>query len=596
MFSNRWSTAPVVLAGAFLFTGTTVGAEETRPVLELNHPDHPVFHSNSLDQPRLDVVMTRNGEVVEDLRMNPWSGEEEMAPAVFRAFVDTGASGFTISYLHKEANEFDEPSLQFTQDEFLGEYTNLGIGGEEAGDVYGEFGFRIRNGPPDPFGMAGELIDEFVPYEDDFRLWVRRAPGIGEVNEIELEGGFIYPLVSPVNIIGMPVIEQRVMVMNWERNEMLEETFPNIRELHTFLLEREDPAIPETNITVDLMMKEFVGDPSPGEVNPTTSRNPLVKDVKITHDPERDGVVGDWLFDTGAGASFISFDWAQTIGLIAEEFEDLKAYLVEHQAAGGIVSQVGGIGPDTVTVPVMQLNEIRVPAQEGFDLVWRDVNLLVFEHPELADLGLEGIFGMNLVGPSVTIDASVFDGVNISDPGLLLMFFEDISPVPFSSLVFEVTGEETAELRFFTDRQLPAAHESSSFASWRENQFGADAANDAVSGPLADPGNFGLPNLLRYGFGMESYRPERSHLPAVTWSSGTETGGGPELVFRRFRNDTSVTYRVEYSVDLEGWETAVDLAWDTTPIDAERESVSVRVHDPLPPEGAFLRVVVEKVD
>ncbi len=601
MISKRWKGMPAVSALVYLLSATVVSfAAESRPALELNHPSVPYFNANSLDQPRLEAVLTRNGVVVEDLRYDPFTGNMEMAPAVFKAFIDTGASGFTISHLHAEPNEYTEAVfLDFKPEDVLGQYTNLGLGGEEVGDVIGQFGLRIRNGPVDPFGMAGDFLEEFLPYESGFDLWLRQAPGVGEVNEVDLGGGMVYQLVSPVNIIGMPVIEQRVMVMRWERNEFLEALFPEIREMHTFLLGHEDPAIPETNVTLDLEMRDFVGEPDPGEVNPTTSRNPLLRDVTISHDPERDSVTGNWLFDTGAGASFISFDWARTIGLIPEEFENLEAFVVEHTANEGIISQVGGIGPNTVTVPVLELNEIRIPAREGFDLVWRNVKILVFEHPELAALELEGIFGMNLVGPAVTIDANVLEGVNVSDPTLLLTFFDDITPSPFSSMVFEVTGEETAELRLFADRELPAAHTSISFAAWRESQFGADASDDAVSGPLADPGNFGLPNLLRYGFAMDGLQPQRDHLPALTWAAAPAddtSGDGPVLVFQRFRNTTGVDYRVEFSPDLEGWQPVEDVTWEVSPLDAERETVTARVMDPVPPNGGFFRVVVEKVD
>ena len=258
MMAMRKTTGPVtagLLAVMFFWGVSFLGAREVL----LNHPDHPGFHSNALDQPRLDAVLTRDGEVVEDLMFNPWTGEMEMMPAVFRAFIDTGASSFVISHLHAGENEHDDiPSFHFTGDEFLGEYTNLGLGGEEIGDVVGEFGLRIRNGPVDPFGMAGEHLDEFVSYDHDFRLWTRRAPGVGEVNEIDM-GDWIYELVSPINIIGMPVIEQRVMVMHWERNEILEELFPDAREMRTYLLEKGDESVPETNVTLDLEMRDFVG-------------------------------------------------------------------------------------------------------------------------------------------------------------------------------------------------------------------------------------------------------------------------------------------------------------------------------------------------
>jgi len=44
---------------------------------------------------------------------------------------------------------------------------------------------------------------------------------------------------------------------------------------------------------------------------------------------------------------------------------------------------------------------------------------------------------------------------------------------------------------------------SSNFATWRAANFtGADLADDALSGPDADPAASGLSNLARYAFGI----------------------------------------------------------------------------------------------
>ena len=554
----------------------------------LNRAEQEFFHATAMDQPRLYGLLTdADGAVMED----------DFGPVYFRAFIDTGSSSFVISNLHA-TGDFNQRPFGFVEDDFVDEYTNLGLGGEEVGSVTREFGIRLLNQPE----LSVEL-DDFVDY-GSHRLWVRKAPGIGEVIEFETEDWGVLTVASPINIIGMPVIEQRTMVMEWLSPEDPDEVLPSeARELQTRLLPKGDGGIPATNVTLDLKMRNFV-EASGNEILPSFSKNPLVRDVRISHASERESVTADWLFDTGAGSSFISFDFAQTIGLIHQSYASLDDYLVDHKAADGMISRVGGIGPDMVTVPLLEVKEISVPAREGFDLVWENVRIYVFDHPELAELGLEGIFGMNMIGPSATVDASLLGDLGFDEEAgtpnsdildLLFAMLSDITPAAFETIVFEVTGEETAELRFFTDRELPAAHESISFDSWRESQFGADAGNDAISGPLADPGDYGLKNLLRYGFAMEGPQPQRTHLPAVTGSPNT-TGGGPVLEFQRFRNVVGVTYRVEYSADLGAWETAEEVTWETTPIDTERESVSAQVHDPLPAKGAFFRVVVEKVD
>src|SRR5690606_30827347 len=141
------------------------------------------------------------------------------------------------------------------------------------------FGLLLYNGP---FPLEGEVyVEDFVDY-GEYNLWVRQAPGIGEFNVVDVGEGIQYPLTSALNIVGMPIIEKRVMTMLWaapptELFDLLEAVFPgmftpslrNIRELETHLLPHGDPAVPDTNITLELEMRDFVGEPRPGEVLPT---------------------------------------------------------------------------------------------------------------------------------------------------------------------------------------------------------------------------------------------------------------------------------------------------------------------------------------
>ena len=517
----------------------------------LNHPDHPIVNATGLEQPRLYALLTRDGEVIT------WEGQE----VIFHAFIDTGASGFAISNLLVEY-------FGFGPDDFMGEYTTLGLGGEEVGDVTRDLGVHVLSGPPP---WDGEVtVGDFVDY-GEFNLWVRRAPGIGE----DIVG---FP--NPLNIIGMPVIEQRVMVMEWvpyfEEFEMLE----------TQLLDRGDERIPETNITLDLELQDFVGEARPGEVLQSVSKNPLIKDVMISHDPDFGSVTGDWLFDTGAGSSFISFDYARDIGLIdpgdfnPEEFDEYVAY---HKSEGGLVSEVGGIGPNLIEVPLLLMNEVRIPAREGFDLVWKDVVITVFDHPELAELGLLGIFGMNLIGPAMTVGNTALESDEYDSVEFETMDdFGDISPSPFRSIVFEVTGEDAAEMRLFTDRDLPEPGEIT-FESWRIDHFDeAELQDDGISGSLADPGEFGIPNLLRYAFAMDARQPQRDRLPRFVYASDEGAGDSPFSIRFDRRNDVAdLEFKVEASPNAIDW-SEVESEWHVLESFEDRQRMEVRVQ-PAPP-------------
>lgn len=90
------------------------------------------------------------------------------------------------------------------------------------------------------------------------------------------------------------------------------------------------------------------------------------------------------------------------------------------------------------------------------------------------------------------------------------------------------------------------------YAAWRGTSFSAtDAANDAISGPLADPDSSGLNNLARYAFGLAPRGPV-----AVAIAAGTTTSGGSTyatLTFNRRAVASDLSYSLEASADLVTW-------------------------------------------
>jgi hypothetical protein len=89
------------------------------------------------------------------------------------------------------------------------------------------------------------------------------------------------------------------------------------------------------------------------------------------------------------------------------------------------------------------------------------------------------------------------------------------------------------------------------FAHWRAFHFEnpADFANDAVSGPLANPSGDGVNNLIRYALSRGPFEPVAGLLPVI------ETTAGPALRFRfHFDADKSdLRWRVLASRDLHDW-------------------------------------------
>ncbi|WP_035609755.1 CotH kinase family protein [Haloferula sp. BvORR071] len=88
------------------------------------------------------------------------------------------------------------------------------------------------------------------------------------------------------------------------------------------------------------------------------------------------------------------------------------------------------------------------------------------------------------------------------------------------------------------------------YANWRAEEFPnpADQANDAISGPEANPSGDGVPNLLRYAMGVGPYEPVQHLLPVLTGAAG-----GREFRFRFDPSLTDLRWRVLASNDLGDW-------------------------------------------
>lgn len=90
------------------------------------------------------------------------------------------------------------------------------------------------------------------------------------------------------------------------------------------------------------------------------------------------------------------------------------------------------------------------------------------------------------------------------------------------------------------------------YAAWRAESFTtAEAGNDAIAGPLADPDGVGLNNLQRYAHGLAA----RGQAAAPTTLGIADTAAGRVLTLRFPRRTaaTDLSYVVEASADLLTW-------------------------------------------
>lgn len=460
---------PLVLAFA-VWAGPALGNE-----VVLNQPGQDVFHASALDQPALDVVLT--DPLAGDAVLEGYLPlEEAVGPVIFAAFVDTGASGFAISHLLATGTE-STPSLGFEPGDYMGVYTETGVGGAEVGNVSRPFGVRVRNGVKG--SSDASVLGEFVEY-GDFSLWVRREVGFGEVLDIL---GFV--LEDPINLVGMPVIAQRRMVVYPPTGFDDPLGFPE--GCRTELIADAD-AEPATTVTLGAFLQDFLPDvPPPGETIPSHAGNPMIPGMRLVHGvgAARREAAGTWLYDTGAGSTLVSFALARRAGLIPDTYATLDAYLEDHT---GPIAQIGGIG-EPKTVPILRVDEIRATTLEGYELVWRGVDVLVLDVA-----GLDAVFGMNLLSPSVTLDAA-----NPEDFDALF----DITPGAFAHSVFDARDPANVQLRL-EPYVAPAGP-----PSWAALHFDAgELADPAVSGDDADPDLDGVENGVERLTGRDPRRAE----------------------------------------------------------------------------------------
>lgn len=133
--------------------------------------------------------------------------------------------------------------------------------------------------------------------------------------------------------------------------------------------------------------------------------------------------------------------------------------------------------------------------------------------------------------------------------------------------------------------------EGDTFADWRTDVFeGADATNDEISGPLANPSGDGIVNLLKYAFGLDPLTAVGSAaLPQPEVVDGVLRLTYPERI-----DAADLVYQPQMSIDLIGWNGGAGHVQQIgVPVEADGfRWVTVEAVLPEGTERAFLRVNV----
>lgn len=138
--------------------------------------------------------------------------------------------------------------------------------------------------------------------------------------------------------------------------------------------------------------------------------------------------------------------------------------------------------------------------------------------------------------------------------------------------------------------------EGITYAEWlAENWSEEELAQEENTSFKADPGGYGIPNLLRYAFVLDARNPDRREMPKAKLVSVAEGDDGPlALRFRQRVNALDLRYQVEESDDLQLWTTVTGES-ERHPIStgAEfQEVISQDSHSNANRNQSYLRVSV----
>ena len=353
---------------------------DTTPYVDLGHSDNV-----ALDQPRVTVGLFEDA-----------AGTQSVGPATANTWLlDTGSN--TTSAYATAVNELLQPPYVYQTE---GTFLENGIAGSQQFDISAPYRFDFQGSSltPDTLPDARILSDA--------------------TNELGMLGVY--------GIVGMPAMDGRVTTLDmtvWTSADLLgdnqivvdfaNEVPPGDGNRYSVVVDTRTTFSPDAQITS-------------GDYPPMWADVPFLTAMAVNHTA---AAGGDFIFDTGAQQSVLSTRVAQQIGLDSNAdgvLDEQDANFVRYATLSG----VGG----TVQAPVFLLDEVRVPTQQGVDLVWTDLQWIVLD---IAD-GVDGVLGSDLLtagwiraffvdGQSGSIMQSQLDFRQLGTDGEGLIYF-DLNP------------------------------------------------------------------------------------------------------------------------------------------------------------------------
>jgi hypothetical protein len=210
---------------------------------------------------------------------------------------------------------------------------------------------------------------------------------------------------------------------------------------------------------------------------------------------------GNFLLDTGAQMSMISESMAFAIGLDENgdgNFQDEMLYSIE-------VSGVGG----TIEVPVLLIDSLSLPTEQGADLVWTGTDpdelgleMIVLDITE----GLDGVFGVDLLTSGLTFDI---------DPVTLEIIMEGAAY--FDQVYFDFRDMMAGTGTIYFDLHPHRVHINQSGGS---TDVAVDDDHPENAFLVFTPSNWDTPQVVRVT-AVDDVLIERAHSGAITHSASS---------------------------------------------------------------------------
>lgn len=336
-----------------LATAALLAAVLAGPVLASDYVLGPM-DSLAIDQPRITFGLSDETDPNNPILIGPTLQN--------LALLDTGANGILLG------------QLSFADDENYQQPTFINSMGQPELATY------------DEQGVAGfETLDVFSPYA--LRLLDSVGTELIAAQDVIAFGGDDIVLGSFAAIVGMPAMAGRVVDI--DLRPMLDLEFQTVA-FYDQIDEVAFESAASLNIDLRMIAPVYTDLDLPAEMQPTFAALPVIDQIALTHTgganggPQPQSTANTYLMDTGAQTTIISEAMAAALGINIEEFVTNGGDVVD-------VLEVGGIG-GTAFMPLVVVDELRLPTADGIDLVFTNVITGVLD---IEGAPFDAVLGMN---------------------------------------------------------------------------------------------------------------------------------------------------------------------------------------------------------